>query len=82
VLYLVSLRDQQTTFSLGQLYRSCTEKWNSIEFLPDFVPLILKPKWSQASVGKNLPAEICLKSTGLRVAARVSTFRKHEEPTD
>jgi hypothetical protein len=28
VLYLVSLRGQQTTLSLAQLYRSCTEKFS------------------------------------------------------
>jgi hypothetical protein len=40
-----------------------------------FLSFLLEPKWSQAS-STNLPAEICLKSTRLRVAST------HTERTD
>jgi hypothetical protein len=40
VLYLVSLRGQQTTLSLAQLYRSCTEKFSLDELRREWDSII------------------------------------------
>jgi hypothetical protein len=52
VLYLVSLREQRTSFSLAQLYRSCTERRESAVFGQNFAVVMgnLEGRWRRAMI--------------------------------